>query len=129
MHVNGAARMGSGGHLRQCKSALNRTRGCGPTVINRQVGSNMKRRRLVGTIFLGIAVLMVVVGEFALHGADPYLQITYWFICFLFTGAAMLVAVVDLLVVRTQSRQQRRELLEATIREVEEEQRQRNART
>jgi hypothetical protein len=81
-----------------------------------------KRRRWVGIVCLAIAIVMVVAGEFLLPGRfSPYAQLTYWFICFIFVGAAMLVAVVDMLMMRQESRNEQRALLERTIREIQEE--------
>jgi hypothetical protein len=77
------------------------------------------RHRKRGVTFLIIAVLMLVLGETVLRqslGKVPFLL--YWMACFVFTGMAILFAFLDVAGVQRQAREQQRELLEKTIREI-----------
>jgi len=72
-----------------------------------------------GMTFLIIAVAMLIVGETLLRsflGKIPF--IIYWMVCFVFTGLAVLFAFLDVAGVQRQAREQQRELLEKTIREI-----------
>jgi hypothetical protein len=72
-----------------------------------------------GMIFLIIAVLMLILGETFLRqslGKVPF--VLYWMACFVFTGMAILFAFLDVAGVQRQAREQQRELLEKTIREI-----------
>jgi hypothetical protein len=77
------------------------------------------RHRKRGMIFLIIAVLMLIVGETVLRSSltkGPF--ILYWTVCFAFTGMAILFAFLDVAGVQRNAREQQRELLEKTIREI-----------
>lgn len=69
-----------------------------------------KRRRWFGLLYLLIAGIMLVWGTTWL---EPYLSqsswkfLLYWFACFLITIMAMLVALLDIWIIRTRARQQR----------------------
>lgn len=72
-----------------------------------------------GMIFLGIAVLMLIVGETVLRSSltkVPFLL--YWMVVFILTGLAIVFAFLDVAGVQRQAREQQRELLEKTIREI-----------
>jgi hypothetical protein len=74
----------------------------------------------MGVLCLGLALGMVLADRWVLAGhRDPFVHLTYWFVCLLFTLAAMLIAVADMLAVRQDSRDRRRELVEDAIREIE----------
>ena len=69
--------------------------------------------------FLIIAVLMLILGETLFRsslGKVPF--IIYWMVCFVFTALAVLFAFLDVAGVQRQAREQQRELLEKTIREI-----------
>lgn len=76
------------------------------------------RRRWFGLLFLLLAAGMLIWGQTVLK---PHLRglvfIAYWLGCFAFTGMAMLTALLDLWIVRTRSRRERRELIERTLGE------------
>jgi hypothetical protein len=62
--------------------------------------------RRLGLLFLAAAMLMLLFGQTLLepHLGRGLLFIIYWLICFGFTILAMLVAVLDIWVVRTRAR-------------------------
>ena len=77
------------------------------------------RHRKRGLIFLIISVLMLVLGETLLRsslGKVPF--ILYWMACMVFTFLAIVFAFLDVAGVQRQAREQQRELLEKTIREI-----------
>ncbi len=77
------------------------------------------RHRKRGLIFLIISVVMLILGETVLRpvlGKMPFLL--YWMICFVFTGMAIVFAFLDVAGVQRQAREQQRELLDKTIREI-----------
>lgn len=69
-------------------------------------------RRWFGLFFLAVSFGMLVWGQTflqsRLEGAG---YILYWSICFLFTFLAIATALLDILLVRRQTRRERRELL------------------
>jgi hypothetical protein len=76
-------------------------------------------QRKRGMIFLIIAVVMLILGETVLRnalGKVPFLF--YWMGCFIFPGLAIVFAFLDVAGVQRQAREQQRELLEKTIREI-----------
>lgn len=80
------------------------------------------RRRWTGVVCLGIAILMVVWGQFFLSpSAAPLLLIVFWLLCFFFTIAAILLAFADLRALRDQTRAEKRALFEETMHEIEKE--------
>ncbi len=80
------------------------------------------RRRIFGAAVLGTAVLMLVLGQTILLG---YLNglgfLLYWLTCLVLTGVAVGVALTDARETRIQVKQERRELLEQTIKDIQEE--------
>lgn len=69
--------------------------------------------------FLIIAAVMLILGETVLRRVlvnVPFLL--YWLACIVFTGLAILFAFRDVVGVQRQAREQQRELLEKTIREI-----------
>ena len=80
------------------------------------------RRRWFGMFFLLIALGLLVWGQTVLQ---PHLRgmgfILYWVACFVFTGLAMLTALLDMRAVRRRIRDQQRDLVQRTIRRMEEE--------
>jgi len=84
----------------------------------------MKRRinsrRLAAGLFLGGAGLMLVLGMTIL---SPQLKgisfLIFWLICFLLTGLAALLALVDLAIIRHTSREKQRNLIKETLEQTE----------
>ena len=77
------------------------------------------RYRKRGMVFLIISVVMLILGETVLKsvlGKVPF--VLYWMGCFAVTGLAILFAFLDVAGVQRQAREQQRELLEKTIREI-----------
>ncbi len=73
------------------------------------------RRRWFGLFFLVVAASMLIWGETILRPwLVGYVFIAYWLICFVMTGLAILVALLDLRATRQRSRAERRDLLERT---------------
>jgi hypothetical protein len=73
-------------------------------------------------ICLGVAILMVVWGQFFLPPtADPILQVLFWSVCFITTVAAIFIAFADLRALRTRTQAEKRALLEETIHAIEKE--------
>ena len=78
------------------------------------------RRRWIGAIFLGGALLMLVLGETALRDRlDEITFIVFWLICFLLTCGAIFVALLDLSVVRRRTREEHKALFQDALREIE----------
>ena len=74
-------------------------------------------RRLVGVIFVSIAVGMLVLGQTVLRDRLQSLAyVYYWLTCTVFTFLTLIVALLDMRVVRRRARQQQNELLEKTLR-------------
>jgi hypothetical protein len=72
-----------------------------------------------GLVFLGIALLMLILGETVLrHSLGKVPFVIYWMICFVFTALAILFSFLDVAGVQRQARAQQRELLEKTIGEI-----------
>jgi len=77
------------------------------------------RRRLLGGIFLGAALLMLIAGETVLRDSLHAMGfIVYWLVCVAFTGLAILVAFLDLSAVRHRARGEQRALVEETLQEI-----------
>jgi hypothetical protein len=80
------------------------------------------RRRWFGGICLSLAILMLVAGETVLK---PHLRgvglLGYWLGCLVLTALAAGAALLDAARIGWQGREERRTLLEDTLREVERE--------
>jgi hypothetical protein len=77
------------------------------------------RHRKRGLTFLLLSLGMLILGETVLRpvlGKVPFLL--YWMTCFVFTGLAIVFAFLDVAGVQRQAREQQRELLDKTIREI-----------
>ena len=84
--------------------------------------SDMVRRGL-GVFFLLSALVMLVVGETVLSErlrSQPWEFVVFWLGCFAFVGLALLMALLDMAAVRRRVRQEERELVESTIRQITE---------
>jgi hypothetical protein len=80
------------------------------------------RRRWFGGIVLTAALLMLVCGQTILQGQLTRLPfLIYWLVCFLLTGLAAITALRDLREVSRRTRQQHKDLLETTLKEIERE--------
>ncbi len=77
------------------------------------------RRRWFGLFFLVVAASMLIWGQTILR---PWLVgmlfVVYWLICFVMTGLAIVVALLDLRATRRRSRAERRDLLERTWKDI-----------
>ncbi len=75
-------------------------------------GSSQTVRRVVGGIFMGGAILMVIAGSTVwadrLQGSS---FLIYWLICALLTILTLIIAMLDLLLIRRRSREQHKELI------------------
>lgn len=80
-------------------------------------------RRRFGILCIVVAIAMLIAGETVLKGwldQSAVLLLCYWMGCFVLTGLAALVAVIDAARVRQESREEQRALLEDALREIEE---------
>jgi len=80
------------------------------------------RRRVIGGFFLAGALGMLLAGETALRErlhSNPAAFLLFWMLCFICVGLAFLMALLDLAVVRRRTREQQRELIEETLRQIE----------
>lgn len=81
----------------------------------RGVIRDQKTRRKAMVFCLGLAVLMLMVGftifQTALNPREhPWFVIIFWIACVWFTFTAMLLAIFDLLIIRTEARRAQRAL-------------------
>jgi membrane protein implicated in regulation of membrane protease activity len=78
------------------------------------------RRRLIGALVLLAALGMLVGGETVLKGKLENLAfIIYWLVCFGFTGAAILIALLDARALQRRTHQEQHELFDATLKQIE----------
>src|SRR5438445_309793 len=81
--------------------------------------NNTIAHRKRGLIFLGVALLMLVLGETVLRQSlGKVAFVIYWMVCFIFTALAILFSFLDVAGVQRQARAQQRELLEKTIGDI-----------
>lgn len=81
------------------------------------------RRRVLGAVFLSLAVLMLVAGQTILQGRLGNLAtLIYWLFCMVFTVLAMMIALVDLRAVRRSTRQAQRDMLQGMVKDIADEQ-------
>lgn len=79
-----------------------------------------KRRRWIGGVSLGLAVVMVVAGEWLVRGrTNPGLKLLYWLGCFLLTGVAIVVAMLDFRALKQRIPSEQRDLVERTLKEIQ----------
>lgn len=78
------------------------------------------RRRWLGAVVLLIALLMLILGETALQSRlHDFVFLAYWFICFALTVTAIVVAMLDARVMRQQTREAARDLLQDTLDQIQ----------
>jgi hypothetical protein len=80
----------------------------------------IRRRRWVGGVSLGLAVVMVVAGERAVRGrVGPGLELLYWLVCFFLTGTAIVVAMLDFRALKQRILTEHRDLVEKTLKDIQ----------
>jgi hypothetical protein len=78
------------------------------------------RRRCLGIVFLGGAVLMLIAGQTVLRDRLRDLAfLVYWLACFGLTGLAVAVALLDARENRRRLREERRDLLQTTLKDIQ----------
>jgi hypothetical protein len=87
------------------------------------------RRRWFGGICLLAAIIMLISGVTLLENRlQPLAMLVYWSVCFILTGVAACVALLDASAVRAEQRDAQRALIESTLHEIEREKRSRQAK-
>jgi hypothetical protein len=82
--------------------------------------------RWVAGVSLLLATVMLILGMTILSGRlKHYDFLIYWTICFGLTGLAAVMAALDLLVIKRESREAQRDLIQEALNEVEEEKKKR----
>ena len=77
-------------------------------------------RRVLGALFLAGALILLIAGQTVLKSRlKDFSFLLYWSICFVLTGAAILVAFLDARAVQRRTRREARSLLEATLNKIE----------
>ena len=77
-------------------------------------------RRKLGIAFVVVPGGMLILGQTALKSSlDGFAFLVYWLVCFVFTFAAIFLALMDMRAVRRQTREEARALLEKTLQDVE----------
>lgn len=78
------------------------------------------RRRGLGILFLGSAVVMLILGQTMLQNRLRDLAfLAYWMTCFAFTGLAVAVALRDARENKRRLKEERRDLLQTTLKEIQ----------
>src|SRR5215216_3622096 len=78
------------------------------------------RRRWVGGLALLAAAAMLIGGETIFKGRfNAMTFIVYWLICFLLTGTAIVIAFVDVRALQQRTRDEQRDLVQNTLKEIE----------
>jgi hypothetical protein len=78
------------------------------------------RRRWFGLFFLVVAAGMLIWGETIFRPRLTGLVfVFYWLACFVLTGLAIVIALVDLRATRRRGREEQRHLLERAWRDIE----------
>jgi hypothetical protein len=77
------------------------------------------RRRWFGGVVLLAALAMVVGGETVLRDRlSPLATLIYWLLCMVFTGLAVVVALLDVRALQRRTQQEQRALFEATLKKI-----------
>ena len=80
------------------------------------------RRRWFGAIVLVVALAMLICGETVLKEKLGNLTfVCYWLVCLGFTSLAIVIAFLDARALQHRTRQEQRDLFEATLKEIESE--------
>ncbi len=80
------------------------------------------RRRWLGVLVLLAALVMLVAGQTVLQNRlKDLVFLGYWFLCLLLTATAIVIAFLDARALRRQTRDEARDLLQATLKEIESE--------
>ena len=78
------------------------------------------RRRWLGVLVLIAALGMLIAGETVLQSQLQNVTfVLYWLICLILTTAAIIIAFLDARALRQQTREQARDLLQSTLKEIE----------
>ena len=86
----------------------------------RMAQDGTKRRRWIGGVSLGLALVMVVAGERVVRGRiGPGMELLYWLLCFLLTGVAIVVALLDFRALKQRILAEQRELVEKTLKDIQ----------
>lgn len=81
-------------------------------------------RRWLGLFCLAVAAGLLIWGQTILKPLlDGLAFVLYWGICFLFTFAAILIAMLDMRAVRLRTRREQAELIQKTLEKMDEESR------
>ena len=76
-------------------------------------------RRVLGGVCLAISAGMLIAGQTALNERLKGVTfIYYWLTCVVFTGLTLMIALLDLRVVRLRTRREQGKLIEEALREV-----------
>jgi len=78
-----------------------------------------KVRRWIGGGFLGAALAMVITGETVLKNRlQPTGFVFFWLGCLIFTGLAMIVAIIDFAAQQRRAQEEQRKLFETTLDDI-----------
>ena len=78
------------------------------------------RRRWLGILVLIAALGMLIAGETVLQGRLQNVAfVLYWLLCLILTTAAIIIAFLDARALRQQTREEARDLLQSTLKEIE----------
>lgn len=84
------------------------------------MNGRLNYRRILGTLLLVLAVIMLILGETLLkHQLGPIATLLYWTACVCATFLAVLCAVLDLGHSLRHSRTEQRQMLEQALRDIE----------
>lgn len=85
------------------------------------------RRRWIGASALAVAIVMLIAGQSVLrHRLSGVWFLAYWAVCFVLTAAAMVVAILDARDLARGTVREQRDLMESTLKEIQEEAKTRN---
>jgi hypothetical protein len=75
-----------------------------------------QRLRIAGLVFLGIALVLAILGQTVLRPRlDGLVFLFYWITCLVALGLAVAIALLDILLVRHEARREQIELLRQTL--------------
>lgn len=79
------------------------------------------RRRWIGAILLAISAVMLIAGETFLKETlrkGNWIPLAYWSGCFVFVLMAIIVALLDMVIMRKRLRAEQRGLVEETVQKI-----------